>query len=164
MGVKLDVVHVNDLHPVLPVPAPLLEVQKDGQPHPIFEIQKEIEAGDRFSPPFFVYPPCVGDFAHLQAPLFEAHRRGPPVPHSHFQCLGIVRAIPSHLLRHIFVVSSSLSSTYEKVRLRRLLVAASMCLRMRLGIRPFLKTTYRLACTSGHPQTGITFEKGSRHR
>ena len=36
--------------------------------------------------------------------------------------------IPSRLLRHIFVGSSSLSLTYKRVRLRRLLVAASMCL------------------------------------
>ena len=42
--------------------------------------------------------------------------------------------MPSRLLCPIFVVSSSLSSTYRKVRLRRFLVFASMCLRIRLGM------------------------------
>ena len=42
--------------------------------------------------------------------------------------------IPSRLHSPLFVVSSSLSLTYEGVRPRRFLVAASMAKRMRLGI------------------------------
>ncbi len=53
--------------------------------------------------------------------------------HTRHKTLNIA-LIPSCLLRRTFVVSSSHSSTYLNVRLRRLLVVASVRLRMQLSI------------------------------
>ena len=63
MGVKLDVIHSNVYTQFCRYQPPFSRSWNTVTFSP-FELEQKIEAGDRLSPPFFVYPPYVDDLLY----------------------------------------------------------------------------------------------------